>query len=43
MYSLVESAKVAGIDPVAYLVEVTARASRNQGAILLPADFHATA
>lgn len=28
LYSLVESAKVAGVDPVAYLVEVATRARR---------------
>jgi hypothetical protein len=39
MYSLVESAKVTGIDPVAYLVEVATRAKRTSGAGLLPADF----
>jgi hypothetical protein len=43
MYSLVESAKVTGIDPVAYLVEVATRAKRNVGAVLLPAAFKATA
>ena len=39
MYSLVESAKAAGVDPLAYLVEVTTRAKQNPGAVLLPADF----
>lgn len=39
MYSLVESAKVAGIDPVGYLVEVATRAKRTPGAVLLPGDF----
>lgn len=43
MYSLVESAKVAGVDPVSYLVEVATRARRNPGAVLLPADFKAAA
>jgi transposase len=43
MYSLVESAKVAGIDPVAYLVAVATRAKRTPGAVLLPADFKAAA
>jgi hypothetical protein len=42
MYSLVESAKVACIDPVAYLVEVATRAKRNAGAVLLPAQFQTT-
>ena len=39
MYSLVESAKAAGIDPIAYLTEVAARAQRSPGAVLLPADL----
>jgi len=39
MYSLVESAKVAGIDPVAYLVEVATHSRRTSGAVLLPDDF----
>lgn len=43
MYSLVESAKVAGVDPVGYLVDVATRAKRNAGAVLLPADFKAAA
>jgi transposase len=43
MYSLVESAKAAGVDPIAYLVEVATQAKRNPGAVLLPADFKAAA
>ena len=43
MYSLVESAKVAGVDPVAYLVDVATRAKRTSGAVLLPANFKAAA
>ena len=43
MYTLVESAKVAGIDPVAYLVEVATCAKRAPGAVLLPDDFKAAA
>jgi hypothetical protein len=43
MYSLVESAKVAGVDPVTYLVDVASRAKRTPGAVLLPADFKAAA
>ena len=43
MYSLVESAKAAGVDPIAYLVDVATRAKRNPGAVLLPADFKAAA
>jgi transposase len=39
MYSLVESAKASGIDPIAYLTEVAMRAQRSPGAVLLPADF----
>ncbi len=39
MYSLVESAKAAGVDPSAYLVEVATRAKRNAGVMLLPATF----
>ena len=39
LYSLVETAKVCGIDPIAYLVEVATRARRTPGAVLLPADF----
>jgi transposase len=43
MYSLVESAKVAGVDPVTYLVEVATRAKRNPLSVLLPVDFQAPA
>jgi len=39
MYSLVESAKAAGLDPIAYLVEVATRAKQNPRAVLLPVDF----
>ena len=42
-YSLVETAKAAGVDPIAYLVEVATRAKRSPGAVLLPADFRAAA
>jgi transposase len=42
MYSLVESAKAAGIDPIAYLTEVATRAQRSPGAVLLPADLRST-
>ena len=41
MYSLVESAKAAGVDPIAYLVEVATRAKRDTGAVLLPSEFKA--
>jgi hypothetical protein len=43
MYSLVESAKAAGVDPIAYLIEVATRAKQNPGAVLLPADFKTAA
>jgi len=39
LYSLVESAKVAKIDPLAYLTAVAQNARRQAGAILLPTDF----
>jgi transposase len=42
LYSLVETAKVCGIDPTAYLVEVATRTRRTPGAVLLPADFKAS-
>ena len=42
LYSLVETAKVGGIDPIAYLVEVATRTRRTPGAVLLPADFKAS-
>jgi hypothetical protein len=38
---LVESAKVCGIDPIAYLIECATRAKRTPGTVLLPADFKA--
>lgn len=41
LYTLVESAKASGVDPIAYLVEVATRARRSPGAVLLPADFAA--
>ncbi len=41
LYSLVESAKASGIDPIAYLTEVATRAKESPGAVLLPADFGA--
>ena len=43
LYSLVETAKVCGLDPIAYLLEVATRARRTPGAVLLPADFNAAA
>src|SRR5258708_4652863 len=39
LYSLVESAKSSGVDPIAYLTEVATRAQQSRGAVLLPADF----
>lgn len=41
MYTLVESAKASGIDPMAYLIECATRAKRTPGTVLLPADFKA--
>lgn len=37
--SLVESAKAAGVDPIAYFVEVATRTRRDPGTVLLPGDF----
>jgi transposase len=39
LYTLVETAKTCGIDPIAYLIEVATAARRNPGAVLMPADF----
>jgi len=36
MYTLMESAKLAGVDPAAYLREATLRAIANPGTITLP-------
>jgi transposase len=41
LYSLVESAKASGVDPISYLTEVATRAQLSPGAVLLPADFGA--
>ena len=38
-YSLFESARLAGIDPKAYLLEAARRAIRAPGAVTLPADL----
>ncbi|MCJ7440871.1 MAG: transposase [Thermoanaerobaculaceae bacterium] len=38
-YSLLESAKLAGVDPAAYLAETTRRAIANPGAVTLPHDL----
>jgi transposase len=43
LYSLVETAKVCGLDPIAYMVEVATRARRTPGAVLLPRDFKTAA
>jgi len=40
-YSLIESAKLAGVDPAAYLLALATNALQNPGAVLLPADFRA--
>jgi transposase len=39
LYSLVETAKLAGIDPREYLAEATRRAIANPGTVTLPRDF----
>lgn len=41
LYSLVESAKSSGVDPIAYLTEVATCAQQSPGAVLLPAEFGA--
>jgi hypothetical protein len=38
-YSLLESAKLAGVDPAAYLAEATRRAIANPGTVTLPTDL----
>ncbi|MBC7542126.1 MAG: IS66 family transposase, partial [Candidatus Sericytochromatia bacterium] len=40
-YTLFESAKLSGIDPVAYVEAVARQAIRQPGAVLLPAEFKA--
>jgi transposase len=42
LYTLVESAKASGLDPIAYLVAVATRARGTPGAVLLPADYATT-
>jgi transposase len=39
LYSLLETAKLAGVDPAAYLAEAALRARRSPASPLLPADF----
>ena len=41
LYSLVESAKVCDVDPIAYLNEVATRARRDPKAVLLPSEYAA--
>jgi hypothetical protein len=38
-YSLIESAKLAGVEPRAYLSETARRAVRNPGRVTLPRDL----
>lgn len=38
-YSLLESAKLAGLEPAAYLAEATRRAIANPGTVTLPRDL----
>jgi hypothetical protein len=39
LYSLMESAKLAGVEPRAYLGEAARQAIRNPGAVTLARDF----
>jgi transposase len=39
-YSLIESAKLCGVEPRAFLREATLRAARNSGVATLTRDFH---
>jgi len=39
LYTMVESAKLSGVDPKAYIAEVARRAIEDPEAVLLPADF----
>ena len=39
LYSLIESAKLAGVKPRAYLAEAARWAIRNPGTVTLPRDF----
>ena len=39
--AVVETAKVCGVDPIAYLVAAATRAKRESGAPLLPGEFKA--
>jgi hypothetical protein len=42
LYTLVGTAKVCGVDPIAYLIEAATRARRTPGTVLLAAEFKAT-
>ena len=39
VYSLIESAKLCGVDPRTYLSEATRRAIRSTGTVTLPRDL----
>jgi len=39
LYSLIESAKLCGVEPRAYLSEAARRAIRDPGTVTLPRDF----
>ena len=39
LYSLIEPAKLAGVEPRAYLAEADRRAIRNPGTVTLPRDI----
>jgi hypothetical protein len=39
LYSLIESVKLAGVEPRAYLAEAERRAIRNPGTVTLPRDI----
>jgi hypothetical protein len=42
LYSLIESAKLAGVEPRAYLREATLRAVRNPGKVTLARDLNSS-
>ena len=41
-YTLFESAKLSGVEPMAYVTAAARRALRQAGSVLLPADFAAS-
>ena len=41
-YTLIESAKLAGVEPAGYLAEATRRAIANPGTVTLPKDLAGT-